>query len=220
MNSNNNLLNYILIAVVIIFIIHILFKKTNGESFNPNIEEDVKCEKKETKNFYDHYHGAHLHSTDVKNDCPIPTNRHEVNDYIFNHNIAEQEKCPLPVKSIKKFHDDFFRFRDITQQNTTSNIDPVDRITQLYLEDNTEFARRYPNLKISDIFDKITAGPTNLYKRHCARLPSFDNINYDGYKMSHGAHPMHLTRDNWTYENEKVMNGGEIKPGLRGISYD
>lgn len=240
MNLDNNFINYILIAVIIIFVIHMLFKKNeqfdqeseqecNSENIPENIMKNIKCEKKETKNFYDNYYGAHLNAYDVSHnycydknddvseDCPIPINSQDVNDYLFDHKIKEYEECPPPVKSIKQFNNDFFSFRDITQQNTTSNIDPVDRITQLYLEDNNDFSRRYPNLKIKDVYDTVTKG-VDLHKRKCVRLPDFDNINYDGYEMSYGAHPMHLTRDEWEYENESVMNGGEIKPGLTGYT--
>ena len=62
-------------------------------------------------------------------------------------------------------------------------------------------------MKIKDVYDEAVNGP-NLYERRCVRLPQFDNVNFDGYHMSYGQHPMHLTRDKWFF-NEPRYQGGQ-----------
>jgi hypothetical protein len=148
----------------------------------------------------------------TKNSCPIDRNDHYtkkyVTKYLFDSGIT-CDKNPKPPKTVKQFHKDFFSFRDKTYGNSSMREDPVDKIQRLYLDGNNDIARRYPNMRIKDLYDEITAGP-KLYERQCVRLPNFDNVNPEGYYMSAGSPALTLTRSNWTYPNEKIINGGSI----------
>lgn len=78
-------------------------------------------------------------------------------------NHYEKPKCAPrregEVVCTKKAHNDFFTFRDKTEHNSSMRMDPVDKITNLYLTDNTDIAHAYGNAPISQIFDSLTAGP-------------------------------------------------------------
>lgn len=162
------------------------------------------------------YDEPHIYDPPVKTDtCAIPLPDDDFNfEQVTKYMTGEHETCHT-VKSRKKFNDDFFRFRDLTENNSSERFDPVDKIQQLKLDGNLGQIERRPNMKIMDLYDEITSEP-NLYKKSCYRLPTFDSVNFDGYYMSAGTHPIQITADLWKYPNEKVMNGGDIRPGLRG----
>jgi hypothetical protein len=225
-SKQNNIINYILLAFIVAFTIHLLFNKLNKfkrdekevevyKNVYKNVHKKTD-EKYPTFKFIDYNKPSIEDKDSVYEQCPLPKNQQETNEYLTKYLLGNRQECPLPTKSKDQFRKDFFAFRDLTENSSSFRYDPVDKIQQLYLQGNLSKARRYPNIKIKDIFDSTTSTGPNLYMRHCVRLPKFDNINYDGYKMSYGAHPMHNTRDNWKYSNEKIINGGEISDGLIG----
>lgn len=123
-------------------------------------------------------------------------------------------ECPKPQQSIPDFHKDFFNFRDKTNNNSSMQVDAVDKILDMYLSGNLDEARGQSNMKIKDIFDNATNCGPNLYTRECVRLPKFDNTNPDGWYHSFGTPAMHLVRDNWCYPGERIMNGGQVSQNL------
>ncbi len=147
--------------------------------------------------------------------CPVEKNLEDNDFYVQKILLGNNEVCPEKTQSKKDFHKDFFSFRDSVYNISTWRNDPVDKITSLYLDGNRSQARRYPNMKIKDLFDNLTSGP-NLYERQCVRLPKYDNINPNGYRFSYGNPGMQSVRDNWEYPNEKIMNGGEIVNNIYG----
>lgn len=165
--------------------------------------------------------GCGLGENDIpgKSYCPVNKVEEDHMEYLQDFILGQSESCDKPAISRNKFHKNFFNFRDKTELSSTFKQDPVDRITQMYLDGNLTEARRYPGMKIKDIFDAATAGP-NKHTRTCARLPKFDNINYDGLYSSYGSPATSIARDNyiWKYKNDKVLNGGQIKQGL--YAYD
>lgn len=238
MDSSQNILTYALIAFAIAITIHLLFgnknqnkKITNGvkknlqENFQEEVVEIKPIQKPKRLNNYKikptrPSYGTQLDFHNDKNVlekkshyCPLATNEADDEFYLKKFVLGTQEECGKPPQTAKEFHKDFFNFRDNTNWNSSMREDAVDKVSKLYLDGNRSEARRYPNMKIKDLFNEATKGP-NLYERQCVRLPSFDNINPDGYYTSYGTPGTHLTRDNWTYNNEKIMNGGEIENNL------
>jgi len=252
MNSNNNIIKFIAVAIIIIFIVRLLFKKSNAaesmvntpnyilprhrscirNTVSPSIPEtegfsndsfyntedeqsvqqlnELKIDSpRKSYKFVDYDDKTAFNNFDASGRCPLKFVEGKNNLYMQNflHNTREEQ--PKPAISRRQFHNDFFGFRDLTEQNSSIRQDPVDLIQQMYLDGNLSAARRYPNMKIKDIFDAATQGP-NLYERQCVRLPYFDNINFDGYLMSNGSPGLMTTRTDWEYDNEKIMNGGKI----------
>lgn len=140
-----------------------------------------------------------------KKNCPIKiTNLDKVDN---NTNTCVTEIIQTP----NEFQEDFYNFRDKTQNNSSMRYDPVDKVSSLYLSGNLSDARGYgENVKIKDLFDNATKAPVNLYSRSCVRIPKFDNVNPDGYYLNEGTPGLHLTRDEWTYDNENILNGGSM----------
>lgn len=231
---NADIINFVVIAVAIMIIIHMLFKK-NKLNINNKIDQIVIDKDENKKEFEDDFvdgnNDENSNSSSVSSiegfdavrynlkenrantqPCPVKENdkfaKKYITKYLFDSGIHCPNKVP-PVISKKQFHNDFFNFRDKTYNSSSFREDPVDKIKRLYLDGNRDIARRYPNMKIMDLFDEITRGP-KLYERQCVRLPYFDNVNHDGYYVNSGSSGLRLTRNNWNYENEKVMNGGSI----------
>lgn len=226
-SKQNNIINYIFIALTLAFVIHCLFKKTRNENMS-NITENIHTEQNNSVKFntpkiknrcpsfkFKDYDTPKIYKQQKRPKCPVSKTDDEFTEYLTQFLLGQRPECDVPAKPTKKFNDDFFRFRDLTHNNSSQRYDSVDKIQQMYLQGNLDETKRYPNMKIKDIFDDTTKGPAK-YTRPCVRLPQFDNVNNDGYYMSFGAHPMHLTRDNWTYPDEKTMNGAKMSNGLYG----
>jgi len=216
MESLNNSKDLNIIVLIVLIIIILLFVFYKRESFDVNelsMSKLKKCMKYKPDNV-DIYDYKPTYVTDVRNsnDCPVSKNDKANLEFVKNNLLTS---CGLdnPPQTRKEFHNDFFKFRDLTYNNSSIREDAVDRIVDLYLSGNLEQTRLNSNIRIKDLFDCTTAGP-NLYSRQCVRLPDFDNINPKGYYLSYGTPGMHLTRDNWNYPNEKISNGGPIRTGL------
>ena len=76
--------------------------------------------------------------------------------------ISESYGCEKPVKSIKQFHDEFFKFRDHIHGSSSMRYDPVDKMMNMKLDgdlsknDAKHNSNNSP--KIKDIYDNLTAG--------------------------------------------------------------
>jgi len=225
MELNQNVINYGILALMIIIIIHILFNKNKIEKLNTKIINSHPNKQKKIKNMYetfdDKIYDFHTGTTHIEKmkECPIGKNNENNKLYVQKKLLGSSEICPNKPQTQKEFHDDFFNFRDLTYRNSSMYKDSVDKIQDLYLSGNLSDARTYPNMKIKNLYDEATRGP-NLYERSCVRLPKFDNINPEGWYMNYGTPGMSLTRDNWKYKNEKIMNGGEIVNGIYPAEID
>lgn len=145
-----------------------------------------------------------------KSKCPLEDEDFET-EFILDHLLTNgPERPPKPQQSIKKFNEDFFKFRGYTQIDSNDIYpDPVDRINSMELQGAlTQTRDKTP--KIWNVYDSLVKSDVNLYKEECNRKPIFDNIMYDGWKLQYGGTGMELTRDDWKYANESQLNGGEI----------
>jgi hypothetical protein len=120
------------------------------------------------------------------------------NEYEYDRYKGVDIFCEKIPQTSREFNNNFFRFRDSTCLNSSMRDDAVDRVQQLYLQGNLSEVRGCHNVKIKDIFDKIVANP-NPYERQCVRLPSFDNVNPDGWRFNYGTPGTQLTGDKWVY---------------------
>jgi hypothetical protein len=162
------------------------------------------------------FHNNKMPIDRITPDCPLEQNNQDTMDYLQKHLLGTSETCLLKPQTAKQFNKDFFSFRDKTENNSSMRFDSVDFMNQLYLEGNTDTARRYPNMKIQDLYDEATKNGPNFYTRSCVRLPKFDDINPENLTYEYGNPALHMVRDDWKYSNEKVMNGGEIMKGIVG----
>lgn len=234
-SNSDNIIIYILFAVIITFVIHSLFKRLRKE--NMTIGEN-KEGKQDTQNMQEvnirtkhpdfkfiDYDEPHIYEPPCDDGmCSVPLNKDQTDesqalDAVNRSLFGQNGICPPPVKNRKQYFSDFYGFRDLTENNSSQRVDAVDRVQQLYLDGNLDEAHRYPNMKIRDLFDEVTATGPSLYQRSCVRVPKFDDVNFDEYYMSPGTHPMQITGDTWLYPNERVMSGGEFSRGLQGVNY-
>jgi hypothetical protein len=223
----SDVINYGILVILIFATLYYLYsvsyeKKENFEdSINYGLEEvqDIPLVKKRNYKIpvYDEISKYQAGQSFVPHteECPIDQNLVDTDYYITKYLMGnDNEICELPIKPTKQFNKEFFDFRDkYTYENSSMRQDSVDKVLDLYLEGDMGQARRYPNMKIKDLYDLTTCGQ-NLYDRDCVRIPYFDNVNFNGYNLSFGPTGLHNTRDTWAYKDEKIMNGGAISKDL------
>jgi|AntRauTorckE6833_2_1112554.scaffolds.fasta_scaffold11056_2 hypothetical protein len=240
MDSYKNIINFAIISIAIIFFIHILFKnKENMHSLQnkinikqPSISPEIINNDNNSQNSLSLLSSSSSVDSSIKGfnidslNGPADIEPELANAYPISNDIADSkyldkliiknnETCGKVPKTIKQFNKDFFNFRDRAWHSSSMRYDPVDKINDMKLSGNISQSRRYPNMKIKDLYDELTKGP-NLYKKQCVRTPLFDNMNPDEYHLKPGSPGTIMNADNWKYDNEKIMNGGEISQGLTG----
>ena len=199
-------ISHILLAVVVFIIIFWLFEQMNQKYITASTENFI-AKRKYVPQMQDF-------TIPATGDCPIDQSDDETKYYINKYLMGNGTGyCPRPVKSIKQFNKDFFKFRDYIENNSSMHPDPVDKINEMYLNGDLGQAKNYPaGTTIKDIFDKLTCGP-NLYDRSCVRIPKFDNTMNDGFNFSFLT-GMHNTRDTWEYPGDNEMNTGQLEHNL------
>lgn len=195
MPNISHILLIVVVGLVIVYLFENIINKKTPELFHPEKIFKYELPKNVIKTI---------------NACPLRENDLKT-EYYIRKQLLSNDQCPKPAQSINEFNKDFFKFRDHTWENSSMTLDPVDKITDLYLSGNLGQANN-SNMKIKDVYDNLTKG-TNPYSRDCVRLPYFDNTMNDGYNYSFVS-GMHNTRDTWMYENENQLNGGLVDKNL------
>ncbi len=169
-------------AIVIIYIVNKMYK-TKKETFKKETFKKVKKDMQHISSYdldfdYDpneSLDGMCLYDTKPEslllNTYPLSGEQplHDMGDN--NYYISESYGCKKPVRSIKQFHDEFFKFRDYhTNENSSMRYDPVDKIRNMKLDgDLSKNDAKYKSMKIKDIYDNLTAGAeqySKLYKNN------------------------------------------------------
>lgn len=153
----------------------------------------------------------------IRKACPYKEEEvEEVSPGYSPRTPTDKYNNPNPRVNVKKYNNDFFKFRDFTEQNSSIRYDAVDKINNLTLSGELSKLGANSGAKIKDIYDALTSNDINLYKKPCVRLPFFDDINPDGYSYQPGTPGMQLTPDDWNYNREKVLNGGQFMENIVG----
>lgn len=212
---SDTLVIYIIIGIVVILAFHNFNKPENMDNIS-NINKTNKIRNYNDIIKFDNNNKINLRKSSfypsIGDDFDIA---YETLDNLQNNLHPHSEQCSFPPQSDKQFHKDFFAFRDKTQMNSSMRLDMVDNIVNMKLDGNLDIARRQGNIKIKDIFDESVKVPEK-YHQKCARLPFFDKTNPHGWKDDFGTPGTHITADDWKYENERVMNGGEFMQNMTG----
>jgi hypothetical protein len=200
-------INHIIMVVIVFIIIFWLFEQMNQKYYTPTNETFI------AKNEY----MPQLQDFIIPptNRCPVRDTEVQTRRYINKYPLGNGGTgyCPRPVKTIKQFNKDFFKFRDYIENNSSMHVDTVDKIADMYLDGDLGHARNYPqNTTIKDVFDNLTCGP-HLYDRSCVRMPRFDNTMNDGFNFSFLT-GMYNTRDKWNYPHDNEMNTGKLEKTL------
>jgi hypothetical protein len=112
-------------------------------------------------------------------------------------------------KDLRNYRDNFFAFRNSINQ-TSNDIDEVDKLNNLYLEGKGDISKSFQGKTIAQVFDQLT-GNLDLYSKKCTRqLAPVAEV-----RVGHNG-AMH-TGNMWQYENEKTMNGGEFYGGIEPV---
>jgi len=235
--DNRNIIYYIIIISIIIFIIHSIYsknnyitevKKNNKKTYNNESESiqhaDISVPRKDYR-FIDYDEKLPWNWDSESRPCPIVENNENhqnaditIVDYLKGITGDVRETCPPIQQSPNNFFDDFYGFRDKVYHSSTMHVDPVDKMNQLILSGGLGNLDR-SNVKIRDLYDSLATG-VDLYSIKGVRQASYDNINYDGYKMiPGGVTGLNLVQDQWVYPNDREMNSGVLYNGFLKDGY-
>lgn len=128
-------------------------------------------------------------------------------------NKGHVEICPIEPISIGQFNKEFFDFRDKIENNSSMTLDPVDKMTDLFLDGTIwKPPKEGEPTTIGEIYDNLTTRPDFST---CTRVPQFDSVMYDGYlNLPNISTGLYSTGDAWTYKGENENNGGELEKRL------
>ena len=146
-------------------------------------------------NFYDNSVGEYLRDT-----------------LIGSQHFCENNKNNQPLKwdyDIKKERDKFFGFNECINQNSNPNNTAM-KVQKLYNENNND-------VSISQLYDNAVKD-VNLYEKQCVKTPIYDNLSKSGVYVREGCVGNTYLNDNWMYNNDKIINGGQISENL--YAYD
>lgn len=128
-------------------------------------------------------------------------------------NDGHEEICPKGPISIKQFNKEFFNFRDKTENNSSMVLDPVDKMTDLFLDGTIWNPPKDETRTIGAIYDELTKRPD--FQSECTRLPTFDSVMFDGYmNFSNTTTGLYSNGNEWVYKDENENNGGKLENKL------
>lgn len=156
----------------------------------------------------------------INKDCTVCDTSEKVDDYIRESLLQKssvcKEKKEYSNNEINKHRDQYIAFRNGILQSTNT-VDTVDKINDLYLSGSTDISRNHHDVKIKDLYDHLT-NSRNIYNENCNKKLIDDNIMNQSNYLINGARGKAYTKDNWMYEHESVMNGGEFMNNI--LPYD
>lgn len=128
-------------------------------------------------------------------------------------NKGHVEICPKDPISIKQFNKEFFDFRNKIENNSSMVLDPVDKMTDLFLDGTIWNPPKGDPTTIGEIYDQLTKRPD--FQSDCTRIPTFDSVMYDGYmNMPNSTTGLYSSGNEWVYSGENENNGGELEKRL------
>ena len=128
-------------------------------------------------------------------------------------NKGHVEICPKDAISIKQFNKEFFDFWSDINNNSSMTLDPVDKMTDLFLDGAIwRPPKAGEPITIGEIYDNLTTRPDFS---DCTRLPRFDSVMYDGYmNLPNISTGLYSSGDEWVYKKENENNGGPLEKRL------
>jgi hypothetical protein len=212
MNTQLDLCNFVILAVLTCLVIRFLFKNNSicntrtsyrskpmaYEPFKMDLNDEYELLTKPDGSGQSYHGNSNISPTtkqkscskpDPSKSCPVTSNDKQVEIYTFGKLLGSDRlsNCASPNESSDSALDNHINFRNGVYQDSHLE-DTVDRVSRLYLEGSSSVARGHRGKAIGDMFDDLTKGPT-LYDRTCLRVPDFDsklNSNFYDYNGNSG----------------------------------
>lgn len=136
-------------------------------------------------------------------------------EFMMDENVSCPTKAPpYSREKLQGYRDNFFDFRSHLWQQS-SGVDAVDRMNeQLYLGDG-DLPKSKLGKNISDVYDSLTKD--KYHKDHCVLSQNLDDINKSPQYVMPATLGDYYTRDDWVYNEDRVMNGGLFYDGVSGL---
>ena len=139
-----------------------------------------------------------------------------VGEYLRDTLIGSQHYCgenEYPsIKwddDLKKERDRFFDFNDHINKNSNPN-NMAFKVQKLYNENNMD-------VSLSKIYDNAVK-ESIVFEKQCVKTPIYDDVTKTGSYIREGTTGSTFLKDNWMYNNDKIINGGQISDNL--YAYD
>ncbi len=189
MSTDNDILNLIIVATVVILIIHFGFRRRVIDTYS-SVREMPQSRQ--------------IRSI-IRSDKGIPRPSCIDNDNMSLESVgsvdAVYENSSCDFQTTKEFNNNFFSFRDSTFKNSSMTVDPVDKINQLYLSGDLSTINSCKPVKIKDIYDKTTQ-ELPYFQRDCVRTQYYDKTNPEGYLFSFGSPTKGITAYDPEYRSQ------------------
>jgi hypothetical protein len=139
--------------------------------------------------------------------CTIADTDNDADTYIRKRLLSGAEHCnktySITSKDAEQYQDKFFGFKNNVWQSSR-DVDLVDKVADMYLSGSSDVAKGYRGRTIGDLFDNLTKGDKPLNNSEVMG----NGNNHEELVMGNNANFMNDAQ--WTYDNEKTMNGGNF----------
>jgi len=216
----NNILDYLIIALVFAVVIALLLQLLGGcgeqENMGNTQETLPSC------NVDDNQNAVDLFSFMNRNNDPaiskaMPTYIKEI--AMGGRFQKSQETQPYTPDDIQAYQNDFFGFQStVNRMSSTDMIDTVDKINQISTNSGNELDK-FRGKNVADVYDSLTQNKFFCDQNHkMLPPPVVDTIQNVGTYFEGSNDDKTYSAYNWQYENDTVSNGGNFYDAVK--AYD
>lgn len=232
MNSNSNLLDYIILALVFAVVIHIFmqtFGKCNkNEGMNAPMSSIYKGERpysygNPSANLFDNLSvDSRQESFQSQESLPVKaeifssspgSQKNYIQQFVMNAGKVCNNEQSHNSEDLQSYQNNFFSFPEQINKSTREGITEVDRINAMQTARNNEL-NRCTGEKISDIYDNLVKSDCEQIKQcknpGCVIQPQIDEISQSTMYQKQNANGNTFARYDVMFETDNVNNGGKF----------
>lgn len=218
----DTLLNYILMAVLVAIIFHVIMKSINrngegmtGQPISGYSSNSEKYAQLSYDSLFNKMTVLERPKVETPNEAPyigcnIDRTENEVAGYIkdlaFNGRFLSDDENKdgkvFTQAEIDQYRDNFFNFRSTTMHNSHQE-DAVDRINEMRLTGEQD--QLFQGERIADVFDRFN---NNVIIDPESKVIDLNHAR--GAYMKSGHKTNYYTNYSWMYDNDSVNNGGKF----------
>jgi hypothetical protein len=167
-DNDNNIISYVILALIVSLIIHIMFKfSSNAKREHMDVVEPVekhKIKRKllpvprddefENNNNYNYMYDFMPDSTAYQTTDDIAK---YMEDYVLGGIYKNKPEKLYKEEDINTHRNNFLNFRNNVNMNSHQD-DPVDMLNDMYLSGNGDISNEMEGMRIQDVFNNLTKG--------------------------------------------------------------
>lgn len=158
-----------------------------------------------------------------KNVCMLDdidiTNDRYIREFVLGGKYTCFEKTDLKPEQVQDYQDNFFKFNENINYNSNAGVNTVDKLNEL---NNT--INGYYGMKMSDVYNELTgtcvAKKSSCVNENCLIPPKLDAQFKGGYYVDETPAGKYMTKYNFRYEDDDVINGGKFYDNIEASDDD